>query len=309
MFSFSLHYGPLTIHVISSEKPYFPLPIERKTFPMWIPKTKIEIVLLPNYNITICNSRLDLPKELQVFYSVLGDLNLTHVPPELHCNKWWVENEIVYGVFPYITDRFRLLVYPNKNRIIIMGNLINLNRIVIDILSCFAIIPPLHGAAIKKNNKGYILLADSGVGKTRALSYLTKRGFSYVADEEIFWQHNQILSCGCIAVKKGTDFDAYYPSPQEGELTYPVSQVFILSRDGMRNAPVLFPFIAKQGFWAQCLIKQDAIDCYYDIRSRLENALRMYSGILKRAIHIDVNDIHFEQSMQEITDYINCHCC
>ena len=42
---------------------------------------------------------------------------------------------------------------------------------------------PLHAAAVELNGKAYVLIGDTGAGKTTATCYLCKNGFGYITDD------------------------------------------------------------------------------------------------------------------------------
>lgn len=293
----SLRYGPLTVRVESELPITIPLPMEHREFPMWIPTMEVTICLRP-LQTPLTEERRDVPQVLRQFYSAMDQLQIPCLPPERHCNAWWAEPGVIHGQFPYVTDRFCLSVFPEEKKVEIFGNEKNLNRVILDLLSCYASVPPLHGAAVEKKGKAYILLAGSGGGKTRAVSALVERGYTYIADEEIFWREERMLCCGRVIVGKDGWPDIYPEAVLEKDEGCPVSDILLLTRKGENTgSPVLMPFIARQSFWAQALVAPEFCP---DMTERLRNAKNRYEAILRQAKQITVDHSQFHQALEQM---------
>lgn len=297
-----LRYGVLTILVESYLPITIPLPLENYNFPMWISPLQIRLRLYPiDPSLPIHNAK-DVPEVLNEFYTAMDTLHIDCLPPYRHCNSWWKENGTLCAYFPYETDNFLMKIVPNDLLISIWGNEYNLNRVILDILACFAAIPPLHGAAVKKDERTIVLLGESGSGKTRVLKSLIDKGYTYIADEEIFWDGNQIFCCGrVIAGKKGAS--SFFPARHTSAGTlHSVTDVFFLTGDACNEQrPVLLPIIARQSFWAQVLIGTKQAPKMIE---RLMVANSKYTYLLNKARKIRVCQSAIHDSITEIEEFL-----
>lgn len=298
----NLQYGHLSIRVESVLPITIPLPLEQKSFPMWILPMQVGIRLYPLATYLQRKNTKNIPVVLGEFYSAMETLHINCIPPHRHDNSWWEDGNTICGYFPYETDNFILKITPSELQIAIYGNEINLNRVILDMLSCFSTIPPLHGAAVKKDEKTIILLGESGGGKTRILKSLMDKGYTYIADEEIFWNDNRIFCCGRVIVEKGWRPNLYPPKYAEANTAYSVTDVFLLTDDIKdETPPVLLPIIARQSFWAQTLvIPQNAPRMI----ERLSVANNQYLQILNFAKRIKVNQACIDESIRDIEKFL-----
>lgn len=292
-----LQYGPLRVRVESDMPITIPLPLEHGAFPMWIPPMEVRIQLRP-LTTPLEDERREIPCQLRQFYSVMEELKISCLPPERHCNPWWQENGVIHARFPYMTDRFSLSVFPAEKKVEIFGNEKNLNRVILDLLSCYASLPPLHGAAFQKDGRAFLLLAGSGGGKTRAIQELLECGYTYIADEEVFWNGDRVLCCGQVIVGKDGWEDCIPQKVMAGDAGCPVSGVFLLTKgEEDQRSPVLMPFIARQSFWAQALVAPEHCP---DMIHRLKKAKERYEGILGQAKRISVDHSRFHLALEQI---------
>ncbi len=293
-----LNYGSLSFHIKSEMPITIPLPLEQHVFPTWTLPMQVEITLYPLRPHYAKLGSKDIPAALQEFYSAMETLHISCIPPQRHCNSWWTETSTIWGYFPYETDNFFLRIMPDNLQVEIFGNENNLNRVILDILSCFAILPPLHGAAVTKNGRTAVLLGESGGGKTRILNSLIKKGYTYIADEEIFWIDNKIFCCGRVIVEKSGRPNICPYNCLDANTAQPVTDVFLLTDSGNNvKLPVLLPVIARQSFWAQSLVKQQHPPMMID---RLKNAYTQYMQLFSLAKVIEVDQTIIENSLCEI---------
>lgn len=292
-----LRYGPLCVRVLSEKKITIPLPLEHEEFPMWISPMQVDICFHQLETPLQEKKNRNLPIVLQKFYSTIEELGVSFLPPEQHCNAWWEENGVIFAQFPYATDRFLLSIFPEEKKVEIVGNERNINRVILDLLTSYTSQPPLHGAAVKKDDRAILILANSGGGKTRMMKELVKLGFTYIADEEIFWNGDRVISCGRISVGKYEWEDQLFDCSSQDDLGCKVSNVFLLrNRSEKKFSPVLLPFISKQSFWAQSLVDSEDIG----MLERLSKAQNCYEQILSGAKIVDVDHSCFEQAVNQI---------
>lgn len=298
----NLKYGSLRICVESDSPITIPLPLEQEEFPMWISPIQVQIRVHPLTTQLPKNDKRDIPEALSEFYSAMDTMHIACLSPQKHCNVWWREGKIICGSFPYETDNFLLKVIPDESVVEIYGNESNLNRVILDILSCFASLPPLHGVAVQKNGRVIILLGESGGGKTMILKSLIGKGYTYIADEEIFWVDKQILCCGRVIVEKGGKPNHYPSNCAEPNKKFSVSDVFLLTKDLLdETPPVLLPFIARQSFWAQALVNHEKSPPMIE---RLVVANDKYLELFRAAKKKLVNQDHFDDSVRDIEKHI-----
>lgn len=299
----TLKYGSLQIHIESNLPIKIPLPLEQEKFPTWTLPMQVKIRLFPLQTQLPKNDKRDIPEVLNEFYSAIESMGIACLSPQRHCNAWWRDGEIICGLFPYETDNFLLKVLPSESVVEISGNENNLNRVILDILSCFASLPPLHGAAVQKNDRIIVLLGESGGGKTRILKSLIDKGYTYIADEEIFWVDNRILCCGRVIVEKGGRPNHYPSKCAEPNKTFSVSDVFLLTESLVdETPPVLLPFIARQSFWAQTLVNHRNVPPMVE---RLIAANNQYIELFKTAKKIRVNQNFIDGTVSDIERYIS----
>lgn len=170
------------------------------------------------------------------------------------------------------------------------GNEGNLDRVILDILSCYAILPPLHAAAVCKDGEATLLLADSGAGKTRMLLRLLECGYSYLADEEVFWDRERICGVGQI-IRQRDGRPAIAQRAAQG--SYPVARSVLLYRDAPVR-PVLFPLIARQSIWAQDAASLPPTVPFAD---RMAAAAVRYAEIVDHAQRFRIDHCDFETSV------------
>ncbi|MBQ9934372.1 MAG: hypothetical protein IJO70_00820 [Lachnospiraceae bacterium] len=299
----NLQYGVLKIQVESEQPITIPLPLENKRFPLWISPMQLRIRLFPPEKAPQYYEVKEIPSVLCEFYSVLEELQINFTPPNLHCNSWWVEDDYICGYFPYETDRFLLKINPYELLILIYGNELNLNRVILDILSCFATVPPLHGAAVRIDNRTIIMLGQSGCGKTRVMKYFMEHGATYIADEEIFWMDGNIFCCGRIMIEKDGRPSLYAQKYAESDTTFPVTDIFLLTSDVDKDSlPALLPVIARQSFWAQVLIDSKKA---LPMIERLKVGYVKYLELFNNAKHFRILQDWFSESINEIEAYLN----
>lgn len=294
----NLQYGNLKVLIESDIPITIPLPLEHMNFPLWIKPMQIKISLFSSNNLIIRNEQKDIPDELYEFYSAMKLLNVNCTSPCQHCNFWWKERYSYFCYFPYETDKFFLKVTPLEQHIIVYGNEFNLNRVIIDLLSCFSVVPPLHGAALINNEKTFILLGKGGCGKTRILNLLLNKGYTYVADEEIFWVDEEIFCCGRAIVEKEGRLNHFPNKYIKSDSSSLVTNVFLLTKDMNDNTiPMLLPSIARQSFWAQMLIPKNERHKMYE---RLSVAIEKYTELYNTAERILVEHSEIDKSIRQI---------
>lgn len=298
-FAQTLRYGPVRLRVLSQRPIPIQLPLPSPVFPITtLPEIGLTVRLLPREQFPgTASGREWLPPPLARFYARLDQLRVAFLPPERHCNRWYRCGEEVRGVFPYPTDQFALSYVPGSCQVSVYGGAGNLNRVILDLLSAFSDCPPLHGAAVAYRRRAFLLLADSGRGKTRLLQALLRRDpeMAYVADEEIFWRGDRALCCGRHVVAKEAAF-AWQPQRcYTGGEGLRLGAVFVLAEagDAASRPPVLFPFIARQSFWGRDLLPAAAADRLPD---GLEGAYQRYLALYRRGVRVPVDLAAFSQT-------------
>ena len=293
MTEIQLNYGPIHIKVLSDTPISIPLPQCIDTLPMASAPMTFTIGFHPGGLADALKGKCCIPDSLQEQSQALTHLGIRFLSPEQHCNQWsWVNGQI-QGFFPYPTDRFVLRFTPRSSRVELFGNEENLNRVILDILSCYAILPPLHSAAACRDGKATLLLADSGIGKTRMLLWLLDCGYSYLADEEVFWNQERICCVGRIICQKDGR-----PAivPKTAQCSCPIVHSVLLYRD-MPVQPVLFPLIARQSIWVQDAAPQHPTMSF---STRMETAQKKYIEIVDHAQPFHINHSNFEASATEL---------
>lgn len=134
-----------------------------------------------------------VPKPICDAYDYLG---LSAKQMENHINKYVVYDGMVYAYYAFPSDNFYLIYNKNQNELFLWGNKPNLERILISILSMTGKILPFHAACIQYNQKGYMIIGDTGSGKTALTLEMLKRGASYISDD-ILYVENDLHGLRC----------------------------------------------------------------------------------------------------------------
>lgn len=132
------------------------------------------------------------PINLQVFYGNLNKYLDKHYDLKSHINKYYRRGKRVFAIFPYDNDNFYLHYSYDNNNIYLIGNEDNLNRIILDFLTSFSEILPLHSSAVGINKTALCILSDSCCGKTSLMLKLLEKHFSFITDDSLFSINNNI---------------------------------------------------------------------------------------------------------------------
>ena len=284
-----LHYGPIHIRVLSDMRVAVPLPQCIDTISMASLPMTFTIRFHPGSTADAMEGERCVPDALLEQSRALTRLGIRFLPIEQHCNRWYWSGGQLQGVFPYDSDGFVLRFTPGSGEVTLFGNEENLDRVILDILSCYAMLPPLHTAAVCKDGNAMLLLADSGAGKTRMLLRLLECGYSYLADEEVFWEGERVCGIGQIIRQK----DGRPAIAQKvAQSSYPVAYSVLLYRSTPVR-PVLFPLIARQSVWAQDAASLPPTVPFVD---RMAAAAVRYAEIVDHAQPFHIDHCDFEES-------------
>lgn len=133
------------------------------------------------------NMKKFIPNDINLFYSELSKtMNKTYTSENLY-NKFYTNGLENYYCFEYVTDNFYVYFKKNDNKIIIIGDENNLERIIVDFLTVSNIFLPLHAIAVAKNSReGLGFLGESGSGKTSLMIKLMEKDYSFLTDDALF---------------------------------------------------------------------------------------------------------------------------
>lgn len=124
-----------------------------------------------------------MPDSICDAYDYLG---LSAKQMEKHINKYVIYDETIYAHYAFPSDDFYMMYNKTQNEIFLWGNKPNLERILISILSMTGKVLPFHAACIQYNQKGYMIVGDTGSGKTALVIEMLKRGASYISDDILY---------------------------------------------------------------------------------------------------------------------------
>lgn len=183
----------------------------------------------------------------------------------------------------------------------------------------------LHGGAVSVKNKAYAFLADSGVGKSTTVSYLTMRGFEYITDDRILVnvQNLEVIpftkpitlrpgTAEFLSTQYGTSLAVVPLSGSQRDLFIPekscnstplLSKVFILQRQDKMS------LVSKQLSGGQCVqhliryalnLKNCAAFKEFFALSRVDMFLLQYSDLNELLVYLQKATDGFE------ADYERC---
>lgn len=133
------------------------------------------------------------PKELDIFYEVINKFLETKINFKNHVNSYYQKDNNIVGYFPYLSDDFILHYSYKTNNITLYGNEINLYRILMDFLTVYNNILPLHASSLKKENNVFTFISGSGGGKTSLILKLLQKDFEFITDDSLFISEDKII--------------------------------------------------------------------------------------------------------------------
>lgn len=135
-----------------------------------------------------------IPKELEIFYEVINKFLETKINLKHHVNSYYQKDNEIIGYFPYPSDNFLLHYSYKTNNITLYGNEINLYRILMNFLTVYNNILPLHASSIKKGNNVFVFISGNGGGKTSLILKLLQKDFEFITDDSLFIFKDKIIS-------------------------------------------------------------------------------------------------------------------
>lgn len=134
-----------------------------------------------------------IPKEIEYFYNAINSSCKKKYSIFEHMNCYYKYKENKYAYFPYFSDNFIIKYSDNSNDIFLYGSKENLYRVILDFLTVEQNYLPLHASAVYKGNKIISLVSDSGCGKTSILIKLLQKGYTFIGDDSLFANQNNIF--------------------------------------------------------------------------------------------------------------------
>ena len=126
-----------------------------------------------------------VPNELIEFYKNINKYFFYQHAPNKY-NTYYQYNEDVYAYFSYTTDDFCLKYSYTDNNIYIVGTMLNLNRVLLDLITVSRKVLPIHASAVSYKDKAIGMLCESGKGKTTLLIKLLEKGYGFISDDVLF---------------------------------------------------------------------------------------------------------------------------
>ncbi len=199
----------------------------------------------------IQTARAVFPEALRFFYQTLQDYNVSFLPPEQHCNRYYRHENLMLADFPYAEDQFFMLWDPEKRTVWLYGRPECLRRILSDLQSISWSLLPIHGAAAQKDGKATCILGNTNSGKSFLLQILMKQGYSYLADDALYIKNDKIHRMDeFISLREGETKSLQKINPASFEdAGAEVSKIWILEDLAGREFLQWFPCVAKQSFW------------------------------------------------------------
>ena len=139
------------------------------------------------FKVVDTNGLFFLPKPICDAYNYL---NLDPESMKRHINRYCKCGDYIISHFRFPSDEFYLAYHRNINELFLWGNVANLERILISVLSMTGDTLPFHSALLEYHGNGYMIIGDSGSGKTSLAMMLLKKGASYIADDIVYIDHD-----------------------------------------------------------------------------------------------------------------------
>ena len=133
------------------------------------------------------NKEFFLPKPI---FDAYDYLDLKQDSMKRHINCYCECGDFIYSHFRFPSDDFYLAYHKSKNEIFLWGNAANLERTLISVLSMTGDILPLHSALLEYRGQGYLIIGDSGSGKTSLAMMFLKKGAAYISDDITYIDQN-----------------------------------------------------------------------------------------------------------------------
>lgn len=135
------------------------------------------------FKVVDANEAYILPKPICDAYNYL---NLPPNSMKQHINHYCEFGDYIFSHFRFPSDDFYLAYHRYINELFLWGNQANLERILISVLSMTGDVLPFHSALLEYQGNGYMIIGDSGSGKTSIAMMLLKKGASYIADDILY---------------------------------------------------------------------------------------------------------------------------
>jgi hypothetical protein len=133
------------------------------------------------------------PAAINDAYKYLG---LNEEQKSKHITQYKLYNSCVYVHFKFPSEDFYLIYDLNSSEIYLNGNVVNLERILLDFICMTSECLLLHAACVSINGSSIIILGDSNSGKTSIALSLIKRGASYIGDDIIYvTAYGEVIRC------------------------------------------------------------------------------------------------------------------
>ena len=132
------------------------------------------------FRVVDANKDSFLPKPICDAYNYL---KLAPNSIKQHINCYCEYGDYIYAHFRFPSDDFYLAYHTYKNEIFLWGNEANLERILISVLSMTGDALPFHSALIEHHGNGYMIIGDTGSGKTSIAMMLLQKGAAFIADD------------------------------------------------------------------------------------------------------------------------------
>lgn len=272
---------------------------------------------------------LCIPEELQNFYECMNKYLNKKIKFSNHVNKYYQKNNEIVAWFPYPSDNFLLHYFYGKNIIILYGNKMNLERILLDFMTVTNTYLPLHASSVQKGNKVIGLLSESGGGKTSLVLQLLQKDFSFVADDSLFANQNTVIPVSdIISVRKSFP---NHPIIKKVVSSHKEEKIFIHLREitkiakpsrlasctdwkfyllqkqksswqGLANMEEPFPAISRHSFW--CLHYFVPEHQKQFIENKIGKSFSFWEKKLEKIEPISINWQYFEEYVEDFANRI-----
>lgn len=313
------HIGAWDVHLHSAQS--VPHPVIRYRVPAYpMPARRIDVWHNPKdveaaglHEALRDGAKPYVPRGLRIFYDALKRMNISHLPLEAHCNRYFAQGQYVLAEFPYITDQFHAIIDREGEVVYLFGHEGCAVRFMQDICGIMAEQLPLHGSAVEHAGKVTCFLGNSGSGKSFALMAMLAVGYRFVADDELYIRDGFVRSVtDTISIRPGLVDSFAGMSIEQGEKAVvrttslgfdcadggELSRIYLLLDSENRGYLQRFPCVARQSHCWLDLLTDGEIDASC-IPEKVDRSKRFTEELLERAA---IRRADFERMKQVCCD-------